>query len=144
MRMQRALAALATVLVMMAIPAVANAATNFPIGPLNVSPTQGLAGSSFVASQDVDPRRFCPTWSITFAGVPEGADSNSSAPTRNVSGQVPLNAAPGSYDVLSFCGDPATGGQQQVGKATFIVIGDTTTTSTTSTTTTTIATTTTA
>ncbi len=79
MRMKRAVAAVAAVMVVALSAAPALAATAPPPpGPLNVNPSEGLAGSSFTASQDVSPDRFCPVWSVTFFGVPEGVDDATS------------------------------------------------------------------
>jgi hypothetical protein len=150
MRMKRAVAAVAAVMVvaLSAAPALAASIAPQP-GPLSVNPPQGPGGTTFTASQDVPfgfARANCVDWFVRFDGTTEsGHDGNSQGPTRSATIQVPVDAAPGFHSVLSYCTDL----KQQtnvVGNATFEVPAPatTTTTSTTSTTTTTIATTTTA
>jgi hypothetical protein len=148
MRMRRAVAAVAAVMVvaLSATPAFAASIPPQP-GPLSVNPPQGPAGSSFTASQDVPfgfARANCVDWFVRFDGsIESGHDGNSQGPTRSGTIQVPTTATPGFHSVLSYCVtlDSET---NVVGQGTFEVPAPPTTTTTTSTTTTTIATTTTA
>ena len=117
-------------------------------------PSQGPAGSSFSASQDVPfgfARANCVDWFVRFDGsIESGHDGNSQGPTRSGTIQVPATASPGFHSVLSYCVTLDGATNVIAGQGTFEVpaLATTTTTSTTSTTTTiattTIATTTTA
>ena len=151
MRMKRAVAAVAAVMVvaLSAAPALAASIPAQP-GPLSVSPGQGPAGTTFTASQDVPfgfARANCVDWFVRFDGsIESGHDGNSQGPTRSGTIQVPATASPGFHSVLSYC-VTLDGETNVVGQGTFEVPAPATTTTTTiatTTTTTTIATTTTA
>ena len=148
MRMRRAVAAVAAVLVVAVSAMPAARAQSIP-GPglFTVDPSSGPAGTTITGSQPVDAafaKTQCKQWYFTFdPGLMSSTDTNEAGPTRQATLQVPLNAPPGDYGVHSFC-VPLRGSPFGVGDSSFRVLPPPTTTTTTSTTTTTIATTTTA
>ncbi|RPI09571.1 MAG: hypothetical protein EHM63_04530, partial [Actinobacteria bacterium] len=106
-------------MVCLVVPMAGAAPRQGSAGPLTLTPTSGLPGSSFTGSQTISPNFFCPDWFMLFDGsVPSGHDTSSN-PTRAASMQVPLNAAAGNHIVTSFC--VVRGQAGEVGRATFVV-----------------------
>jgi penicillin-binding protein 1A len=104
------------------------AAPELPPSSLALSPANGAGGTTVVAKGE-GYEHCIAGWYVTYepGGVATPAEVGSSAPARQVSFQVPVDAPPGPGTVTAHC-DPGTGAVA-VAKATFTVDGAVTTSS---------------